>query len=404
MSYICEFCDNEFSSKSSLNLHQKKAKYCLKKQEEIGIVKDNVHYPCSLCNKEFSTKGNKDVHEQNCKITYNMHNKLMLELKDEYDNKIKELNKTIIELEKQISEYKGKNDAYSEQIKNNDKLIEKCATKSTTVNNSVNSNNKSTRFDVIIKGSIIQDKKEIKRIITDKYKDYVFDGGLESTCKFVNKNFCLDSEGNPLVVCSDLSRGILLYRGENKQMIRDVGGSMFHNLLSQPLNSVIRKIYIDKTGNIDEKQSMINTELIKLEKQKKEFESKILKFKNEEENKKNKLYKKNEELIESGIGLEEINDIVDEGNIWKMNNLSELELDDLKNNLEYIVDDIKQNISDHGDITNDLSELERLYQEHSGIKDRTKFINTIKIFLQENLNRINCKKLNELDMTTDINK
>jgi hypothetical protein len=48
----CEYCKSEFKTISSLNLHKKTAKYCLKKQATSEDKKlENI---CEFCGKSFS--------------------------------------------------------------------------------------------------------------------------------------------------------------------------------------------------------------------------------------------------------------------------------------------------------------------------------------------------------------
>ncbi len=60
MSYECEFCNKNFSSKSSLNYHQKTVKYCLEIQKNKTLTepKDNSEdfFKCEFCNKNFTIK------------------------------------------------------------------------------------------------------------------------------------------------------------------------------------------------------------------------------------------------------------------------------------------------------------------------------------------------------------
>ena len=61
---ICEFCNKEFANMSSLNVHKKTAKYCLKIQNENGCI-TNFENKCYLCLKSFSTKTNLKMHFEN---------------------------------------------------------------------------------------------------------------------------------------------------------------------------------------------------------------------------------------------------------------------------------------------------------------------------------------------------
>jgi hypothetical protein len=103
----CQYCKNEFSSKSALNNHIKTAKYCLKLQNK-GINKNNIK-KCSGCGKIFSTKFNFQRHIQSCdKIEYTLK---IFELKSENNNLINKLDEkdSIIEsLKLQIKELQDK--------------------------------------------------------------------------------------------------------------------------------------------------------------------------------------------------------------------------------------------------------------------------------------------------------
>ena len=58
----CQYCDNSFSTLSSLNNHQKTAKYCLK----LRNIK-TTSFVCTHCDRSFSSKRWLDVHIQKCK-------------------------------------------------------------------------------------------------------------------------------------------------------------------------------------------------------------------------------------------------------------------------------------------------------------------------------------------------
>jgi len=96
----CQFCKKEYKTVSSLNLHKKTAKFCLKLQEEIikipieqvicstTSLKNN--YKCCFCRKDFTLKQNFDLHTETCKskTTY-ITTKLQEDLKKSTDTIIK---------------------------------------------------------------------------------------------------------------------------------------------------------------------------------------------------------------------------------------------------------------------------------------------------------------------------
>ena len=60
----CKYCSNKFRNNSSLNNHQKTAKYCLKLRD-ITIKE----YKCDSCNKLFTTLTNLNRHHKTCKVS-----------------------------------------------------------------------------------------------------------------------------------------------------------------------------------------------------------------------------------------------------------------------------------------------------------------------------------------------
>ena len=60
----CEYCNTEFQSKSALNNHKNKAKYCLILQGKIK-PKEEV-FNCNLCEKILSSKQMLELHKEKC--------------------------------------------------------------------------------------------------------------------------------------------------------------------------------------------------------------------------------------------------------------------------------------------------------------------------------------------------
>lgn len=60
---VCQYCNKHFSTKSNLNVHIKKAKYCLDKRRSCVIERE---YICEACNKGFTSKQNLNKHILSC--------------------------------------------------------------------------------------------------------------------------------------------------------------------------------------------------------------------------------------------------------------------------------------------------------------------------------------------------
>lgn len=95
----CQFCKNVFSTKTSLNNHQKTAKYCLKLRD----IKSETSYKCDGCGKNFSRSYHLQRHQKQCKsndIVFDLESKLAQAEKDIESYKKDILQKTIIIQEK----------------------------------------------------------------------------------------------------------------------------------------------------------------------------------------------------------------------------------------------------------------------------------------------------------------
>jgi hypothetical protein len=85
----CQYCKNTFSNKTNLNTHQRRAKYCLKKQGSFQLTNACI-YICEGCNKQFIKKYDYNRHLLICKKSSNV---------ESYKKKYEVSEKKIIQLE-----------------------------------------------------------------------------------------------------------------------------------------------------------------------------------------------------------------------------------------------------------------------------------------------------------------
>ena len=100
----CDHCKNKFSGKTSLALHQKTAKYCLKLQ---GIqIKQFI---CESCGKDVSTKHRLFTHYQSC-LKYKEKQYILLfeQEKQKHLDKISDLEDQLLEKNKHIEKLEDK--------------------------------------------------------------------------------------------------------------------------------------------------------------------------------------------------------------------------------------------------------------------------------------------------------
>ena len=214
--YKCGYCNTVFKNTSSLNQHQKRAKYCL------NIQNKNVNnFICEYCGIDFTSKQNLNKHaiickEKNITIIYelNKHNK---HLEDEN----KSLECKIIEKDTYISRLEAENNIYK---KDHDTLTDIAInSKVKTVNNTINNlaiydidkitKQFTNKLECMTKEDIINGQRGIANIIAP----------------------CLqDENGNKMLTCTDTSRLVFTKVDSNKNKTKDIELKNLASLI-QPL-------------------------------------------------------------------------------------------------------------------------------------------------------------------------
>ena len=154
----CKFCNKIFSSKSSLNNHQKTAKYCIKLQD--NNVDTISNFNCEFCTKNFTTKQVLLNHLYSCKNK--IVNDKFLDKENYFKEQLKEKDILIMKLTLE-------NDIYKEQIKGLqnkiDVIVNKAIDKPTnTTNNTINN-----KFELHTFPSQVEIDRKIKSQFNDKY-------------------------------------------------------------------------------------------------------------------------------------------------------------------------------------------------------------------------------------------
>ena len=99
----CEYCQRTFASKSSLNYHQKTAKYCLKIQGKSESGK----YQCAFCDKTFTRKYLLTNHMKICE-----------------NKEVRDLNKLISEITKKKEELKKQVEFLKSELMEKENIIQ----------------------------------------------------------------------------------------------------------------------------------------------------------------------------------------------------------------------------------------------------------------------------------------
>lgn len=117
--YICKFCKKEYKTLSSLNKHQKTAKFCLElQQKEEEDKKIPEIFSCEYCNKEFTIKYNFGVHVNSCK-------EKKIQESNNLNIRLKELEVENERLKKEVEEFKKEKEEFENFKKEKNNEVDK---------------------------------------------------------------------------------------------------------------------------------------------------------------------------------------------------------------------------------------------------------------------------------------
>jgi hypothetical protein len=177
-SYVCQFCNKIYNTISSLNHHQKTAKFCL----DIRNSESKIVYTCEYCDKQFTVKNAFLTHQNSCneKIIFDRINKVI----NNHTNEINSLNQLhtneILLLNQKIDFYIQIIKEKDQIIKEKEDLIKELVSKDnnniTNIYQSINNsnNNYSIQFNNCLEKLVPFTQENIKaRIENINYRDIV---------------------------------------------------------------------------------------------------------------------------------------------------------------------------------------------------------------------------------------
>ncbi len=248
--YICNICNKEYSSQSSLcnhnkKFHQNKNKIC---QPNVNLCQPivNICQPvvnpcqpkikCENCNREFNTRQSKSKHKKKC--TVNNDNKI-----EQLEEKNKILEDTINELKKQVSSI------LQEKGKIHHKTLQKINNQLTNnINNNGNINNGKIINNTYVKfGDVdyqrILDNKQVKHILNQQFMS------LEESIKLVHFNKDLPEYNNVFITNM---RDDIGYIFNGKEFISIKKNEMLNELIDSHVKEINLSLEKHK-NNLNEK-------------------------------------------------------------------------------------------------------------------------------------------------------
>ena len=191
----CEFCKNVFSTKTNLNNHQKRAKYCLKLR---GLNTSETNHKCDSCGKCFSGAYELKRHIGICK----------------HNDSLKNANKIIKKLEEEVIKLREKVSILQEDKKDLQDRYDNLSL--TAVKRPVN-NTKNIQINNFIQKMEplrIEDIEESVPMLTLDHHVKGAEGYAEYALEFPFKD---------KIVCVDVNRNKIKYKDGEGNVIEDVG-------------------------------------------------------------------------------------------------------------------------------------------------------------------------------------
>jgi len=196
--FICKHCNKKYSSLSSLNHHQKHAKYCLQLQNK------DLSFSCEHCNKEFSSLYILQTHLSSCKTKKLSEANNVIQERDFYKMRVLQLEEQVKWLKEQNTKFMD--NTLSSHTTNSNNTIN---SNNTTINN--NNNIYKSQYNALFNNLVVFNcnnvVNSIKELITDEnisklelndIQRSIIDDLVENSInKFV---FCTDSRRKVMVM------------------------------------------------------------------------------------------------------------------------------------------------------------------------------------------------------------
>ena len=230
MSFECKYCNKKLSSQSSLNVHLKRAKYCINKRSE-----KNTNFQCNGCDKKYTSKQNLNIHMENC---------VMYQIKLTKENYIKEINilnnkleEKDIQLEEQKNQYEIKIQQLQDKLEN---IAIKAVQRPTTTNmNKTQINNFIQKMEPISSEHMLEHAQNLTLEHIQKgasgYAEYALEYPLKER-----------------IACVDYSRRKMKFKDKDGNLITDPEmvklAPMFFNSIKEKSSEIV---YSQNDPNMD---------------------------------------------------------------------------------------------------------------------------------------------------------
>ncbi len=248
---VCEYCNNNFTSKMSLNNHQKRAKYCIDIQKLNNINVKQVIFECQWCEKQFNIKSNLSAHIECCKTRKeNLINDEIKDLREiierqktkleKYKNQIEtqkiqieEQKCKIIELTVRLEDKVEMSNEFKSLHSKREECIEKIALQPKNTTTKTTSNTQNNILNNLPIFNLTKEKLQL--IASTEFTHELFLRGQEGAAKFATNIARKENDGDLPWVVSDKNRGIVKMKGEDGIIITDYDVEIITNLVFEAI-------------------------------------------------------------------------------------------------------------------------------------------------------------------------
>jgi hypothetical protein len=240
----CNYCKKILSSKSSLNYHQKNAKYCLKIRRKTC---DN-YLVCKWCDKKYTRK--QDFHRHVCKkkdITLINQNKILI---SNLEETITSKDESIVYLKAEVSTLQKELAIYKKLSESSTACVEAIA-KQPHIQNTQNIQN--NKWVNVTPFNLLHDEKEqekLKGLFEEYYGEDHFYEGQRGIARFAHQHLLKDSTGNTKYRCTD-SRNNFKYKNSNGDICKDHKAVKLAQLLGDSVRPITKSMLADLSDGMD---------------------------------------------------------------------------------------------------------------------------------------------------------
>ena len=237
--FTCDYCNNEYATKSSLNHHKRTAKKCLLLRESTEQVN---FLNCKKCGFQTTLKNTLIMHK--CKlenINYVFDKKITELEKENKDLKLK-LEKS----EEDVIRLATDNINLERKIESYESKMFKLASKPTSINHNNRTTNNNTQ------NLIISDWRQ--DTITEKVdKGFTLEhleDGIKGVARFTDEHIIRGNDGNKSLMCSDPSRMIFKYKDSDGIIQKDLRATKLKNAIKDPIIKKSQEMFTTESSRL----------------------------------------------------------------------------------------------------------------------------------------------------------